>query len=170
MDLVADVTDMLADKARCQAAIEHGESALGSLIKESMEARGGSIPCHASALSAIPGVGGFAVPPGAGAEGAVIALVSSEHASNEAFSSPPFGICIPCPPGGGSRRVDVAYYYPEQHAFECILQAKLLKEDGNRYFPKCRIANPEWGSDIFLLPCADHELAAARRCFGESEF
>lgn len=132
MGLVADVTRRLADTARCQEAFEKGESALGVLMKESHEARGGDVPGHTSALAALPGVGGFVVAPAAGAEGAVIALISSEHASSEAFSSPPFGICIPCPPGGGSRRVDVAYHYPQQHAYECILQARLLKEEGNR--------------------------------------
>lgn len=72
------------------------------------------------------------MPPGSGKEGALIALVGSEYASHEAFTLPPFGISVPCPPGGGCRRVDVAYHYPKQHAFECILQARLLKEEGNK--------------------------------------
>ena len=64
--------------------------------------------------------------------GTLIALVSSEAAAQEVLSTSSVGVCMPIAPGMACRRVDVAYFYPEQHAYECIVQAKLLKESGNR--------------------------------------
>eukprot|EP00960_Hanusia_phi_P053607 762186-Hanusia_phi.AAC.2 len=35
--------------------------------------------------------------------------------------------------GAGARRVEMSLFYPQQHGHECILQASLLKAQGNKY-------------------------------------
>ena len=42
----------------------------------------------------------------------------------------------------GARRVDMALYFKEQHGYECIVQANVLKAQGNEFFKagECRKA------------------------------
>ena len=81
---------------------------------------------------------------GAGFGGCVISLVEADKLeevkaalSKEYMAK--FGkdcVHFSAEPSAGARRVDMALYFPDQHGYECIVQATIWKALGNNLFKK----------------------------------